>query len=97
MTIETLVPDDLLTDLNPVDRGKPGSTYHLLVDRRGVPLAVHLACALICLKASNQIKVSKYALACVLTLGLSRAYWMRTLARTRPSALPRRRGTTPSG
>ena len=26
-----------LTGPNPVDRGKPGSTYHLLVDRCGVP------------------------------------------------------------
>ncbi len=30
---------------NPVDRGKPGSKYHLLVDRNGVPLAVKLSAA----------------------------------------------------
>ena len=28
-----------LTGPNPTDRGKPGSKYHLLVDRRGIPLA----------------------------------------------------------
>jgi transposase len=26
-----------------VDRGKPGSKYHLVVDRRGIPLAVRLS------------------------------------------------------
>jgi transposase len=30
---------------NPTDRGKAGSKYHLLVDRRGVPLAVQLTAA----------------------------------------------------
>ena len=30
---------------NPVDRGKPGSKRHLLVDRRGAPLAVWLSAA----------------------------------------------------
>jgi transposase len=30
---------------NPVDRGKPGSTCHLLVDRHGIPLAVGLSAA----------------------------------------------------
>jgi transposase len=30
---------------NPVDRGKPGSKRHLLVDRHGVPLAVWLTAA----------------------------------------------------
>lgn len=30
---------------NPVDRGKPGSKRHLLVDRAGIPLAVHLTAA----------------------------------------------------
>jgi hypothetical protein len=35
----------VLTGPNPVDRGKPGSKYHLLVDRRGVPLAVVLSAA----------------------------------------------------
>ena len=30
---------------NPVDRGKPGSKYHLIVDRSGVPLAVRLSAA----------------------------------------------------
>jgi hypothetical protein len=34
-----------LTGPNPVDRGKPGSKYHLLVDRRGIPLAVGLSAA----------------------------------------------------
>jgi transposase len=34
-----------LTGPNPVDRGKPGSKYHLLVDRRGIPLAVDLSAA----------------------------------------------------
>jgi Transposase DDE domain len=34
-----------LTGPNPTDRGKPGSKYHLLVDRHGVPLAVGLAAA----------------------------------------------------
>ena len=30
---------------NPTDRGKPGSKYHLVVDRNGIPLAVHLSAA----------------------------------------------------
>jgi Transposase DDE domain len=30
---------------NPTDRGKPGSKYHLLVDRRGIPLAAGLSAA----------------------------------------------------
>lgn len=30
---------------NPVDRGKRGSKYHLVVDRNGVPLAVRLSAA----------------------------------------------------
>ncbi len=30
---------------NPVDRGKPGSKYHLAVDRNGIPLAVRLSAA----------------------------------------------------
>jgi transposase len=30
---------------SPTDRGKAGSKYHLLVDRRGVPLAVQLSAA----------------------------------------------------
>jgi transposase len=34
-----------LTGPNPTDRGKPGSKYHLLVDRDGVPLAVGLSAA----------------------------------------------------
>jgi transposase len=34
-----------LTGLNPTDRGKPGSKYHLLTDRRGIPLAVGLLAA----------------------------------------------------
>jgi transposase len=34
-----------LTGPNPVDRGKPGSKYHLLVDRNGIPLAVGLSAA----------------------------------------------------
>jgi hypothetical protein len=34
-----------LTGPNPTDRGKPGSKYHLLVDRRGIPLAVGLSAA----------------------------------------------------
>jgi IS5 family transposase len=34
-----------LTGPNPTDRGKPGSKYHLLVDRGGVPLAVGLSAA----------------------------------------------------
>jgi transposase len=33
------------TGPNPTDRGKPGSKYHVLVDRQGVPLAVHLSAA----------------------------------------------------
>ncbi|HEX2184037.1 MAG TPA: IS5 family transposase, partial [Chloroflexota bacterium] len=33
------------TGPNPTDRGKAGSKYHLLVDRRGVPLAVQLTAA----------------------------------------------------
>jgi transposase len=34
-----------LTGPNPTDRGKPGSKYHLLVDRKGIPLAVCLSAA----------------------------------------------------
>ena len=34
-----------LTGPNPTDRGKPGSKYHLLVDRNGIPLAVGLSAA----------------------------------------------------
>jgi Transposase DDE domain len=34
-----------LTGPNPTDRGKPGSKYHLLTDRRGIPLAVDLSAA----------------------------------------------------
>jgi Transposase DDE domain len=34
-----------LTGANPVDRGKLGSNYHLLIDGRGIPLAVGLAAA----------------------------------------------------
>jgi transposase len=34
-----------LTGANPVDRGKPGSKYHLLVDATGIPLAVGLSAA----------------------------------------------------
>jgi hypothetical protein len=34
-----------LTGPNPTDRGKPGSTYHLLVDRNGIPLTVGLSAA----------------------------------------------------
>jgi transposase len=34
-----------LTGPNPTDRGKPGSKYHLLTDRRGIPLAVGLSAA----------------------------------------------------
>ena len=34
-----------LTGPNPTDRGKPGSKYHLLVDRNGTPLAVCLSAA----------------------------------------------------
>jgi transposase len=30
---------------NPVDRGKPGCKYHLVVDRNGLPLAVRLSAA----------------------------------------------------
>jgi transposase len=33
------------TGPNPIDRGKAGSKYHLLVDRQGVPLAVQLSAA----------------------------------------------------
>jgi transposase len=33
------------TGPNPTDRGKRGSKYHLLVDRRGIPLAVKLTAA----------------------------------------------------
>ena len=33
------------TGRNPVDRGKRGTKYHLLVDRNGIPLAVHLSAA----------------------------------------------------
>jgi transposase len=34
-----------LVGANPVDRGKPGSKYHLLVDAGGIPLAVGLSAA----------------------------------------------------
>jgi hypothetical protein len=34
-----------LVGANPVDRGKPGSKYHLLIDATGVPLAVGLSAA----------------------------------------------------
>jgi transposase len=34
-----------LTGPNPVDRGKPGSKYHLLVDHNGLPLHVLLSAA----------------------------------------------------
>jgi hypothetical protein len=34
-----------LTGPNPTDRGKPGSKYHLLVDRHGIPLAVDVSAA----------------------------------------------------
>jgi Transposase DDE domain len=34
-----------LTGANPVDRGKPGSKYHLLIDAGGLPLAVGLSAA----------------------------------------------------
>ena len=34
-----------LTGRNPVDRGKLGSKYHLVVDRNGIPLAVRLTAA----------------------------------------------------
>jgi hypothetical protein len=33
------------TGPNPVNRGKPGSKYHVLVGRLGVPLAVQLSAA----------------------------------------------------
>jgi IS5 family transposase len=34
-----------LTGTNPVDRGKPGSKYHLVIDASGIPLAVGLSAA----------------------------------------------------
>jgi hypothetical protein len=34
-----------LTGANSVDRGKPGSKFHLLVDGQGTPLAVALSAA----------------------------------------------------
>jgi hypothetical protein len=34
-----------LTGANPVDRGKAGSKYHLVIDGRGIPLAVGLSAA----------------------------------------------------
>ena len=34
-----------LTGPNPVDRGKAGSKYHLVIDGRGIPLAVGLSAA----------------------------------------------------
>ena len=34
-----------LTGPNPTDRGKPGSKYHLLVDRHGIPLAGDVSAA----------------------------------------------------
>jgi transposase len=33
------------TGPNPADRGKPGSKYHVVVDRTGIPLAVRLSAA----------------------------------------------------
>ena len=33
------------TGPNPTDRGKPGSKYHLVVDRNGIPLAVYISAA----------------------------------------------------
>jgi transposase len=33
------------TGPNPTDRGKSGSKYHLVVDRNGIPLAIHLSAA----------------------------------------------------
>ena len=33
------------TGPNPVDPGKPGAKYHLVVDRNGIPLAVRLSAA----------------------------------------------------
>jgi transposase len=33
------------TGANPTDRGKPGSKYHLIVDRNGIPSAVYLSAA----------------------------------------------------
>jgi transposase len=33
------------TGPNPIDRGKAGSKYHLVVDRHGIPLAVRLSAA----------------------------------------------------
>ena len=34
-----------MTGANPVDRGKPGSKYHLVIDASGIPLAVGLSAA----------------------------------------------------
>ena len=34
-----------MTGASPVDRGKPGSKFHLLVDGQGTPLAVALSAA----------------------------------------------------
>jgi transposase len=34
-----------LVGANPVDRGKPGSRFHLLIDAGGLPLAVGLSAA----------------------------------------------------
>ena len=34
-----------MTGANPVDRGKAGSKYHLLIDATGIPLAVGLSAA----------------------------------------------------
>jgi hypothetical protein len=33
------------TGPNPTDRGKAGTKYHVLVERQGVPLSVHLSAA----------------------------------------------------
>jgi hypothetical protein len=33
------------TGPNPVDRGKPGSKYHLMLDSTGIPLAIRLSAA----------------------------------------------------
>src|SRR5215204_7602058 len=40
------------TGPNPTDCGKPGSKYHLVVDKRGIPLAV-------CLSAANSHDVTQ--------------------------------------
>lgn len=35
----------MMTDPNPVDRGKPGSKIHVLSDRAGLPLSVAVSAA----------------------------------------------------